>query len=50
VVEYNTDRPHQSLGMQCPADRVITHPVEDDLPLCTAPPPPASMLPVEAVS
>ncbi|MEU7803929.1 IS481 family transposase [Micromonospora arborensis] len=31
--EYNIERPHQSLGMAFPADRFITEPSEEQLPL-----------------
>src|SRR4051812_1760635 len=32
-VEYNTDRPHQSLDMAFPADRFVPRPVDERLPL-----------------
>lgn len=31
--EYNTNRPHQSLGMAFPADRFTPRPTDADLPL-----------------
>jgi transposase InsO family protein len=33
VLEYNTDRPHQSLDMDRPGDRFVSCPTEADLPL-----------------
>jgi transposase InsO family protein len=32
-MEYNTDRPHQSLGMAFPADRFTPRPIDEQLPL-----------------
>lgn len=32
-LEYNTDRPHQSLGMAFPASRFVPRPVDERLPL-----------------
>jgi hypothetical protein len=45
-VEYNTDRPHQSLGMAFPADRFTPRPTDAQLPLRVPPALAAAALPV----
>jgi hypothetical protein len=51
-VEYNTNRPHQSLGMAFPEDRFTARPSEERSPLqlpavLTAATPPASTSPAK---